>query len=218
MQIFSFGFYFSFQCDLTLRYKEILQRSPTNEQYYWNGHLFKLFREAGISRGWMTPVVQGYFACFQSMIAGHEISYALISRRSKYKSGTRFYARGLDDEGYCANSVETEQVVKVGDRTFSHVMLRASVPVFWEQRSVSAAVTLTRNKELTKAAFTTHFQRLHKDYGRILCINLLEREKSDENLLIKAYELMFSECFPEMWEYCRYNYYDLHDIIKKKTP
>jgi hypothetical protein len=104
-QIFSFGFYFSFQCDLTLRYKEVLQRSPTNEEYFWNSHMMKPLTDAGVSGGWRTPVVQGYFTCFQSVLGNSEITYTLISRRSKYKSGTRFYARGLDDEGYCANCV-----------------------------------------------------------------------------------------------------------------
>jgi hypothetical protein len=90
--------------------------------------------------------MQGYFASFQSMLGTNEVTYTLISRRSKYKSGTRFYARGLDDEGNCANTVETEQVLKFGERAMSYVMIRASVPVFWEQRSVSAPVKLVRNK------------------------------------------------------------------------
>lgn len=39
------------------------------------------------------------------------IDYILISRRSVYRAGTRFYMRGLDSEGQAANFVETEQIL-----------------------------------------------------------------------------------------------------------
>lgn len=34
----------------------------------------------------------------------------LISRRSRFRAGTRYKRRGVDDKGNCANYVETEQV------------------------------------------------------------------------------------------------------------
>ena len=92
-------------------------------------------------------------------------------------SGTRFYYRGIDNEGYCANFIESEQVIKVGDKIVSHRIVRGSTPVFWEQKSVSAPIQLTRNKELTKIAFINHFNVLSKKYGRVVCINLLDRAK-----------------------------------------
>jgi hypothetical protein len=36
---------------------------------------------------------------------GDSLKYFLISRRSNKKAGTRFYARGIDDEGNVANFV-----------------------------------------------------------------------------------------------------------------
>lgn len=92
-------------------------------------------------------------------------------------SGTRFYYRGVDDEGNCANFVETEQVVKAGDKVASHRIVRGSTPVFWDQKSVSAPIQLTRNKELSKVAFVNHLNMLVKRYGRVVCVNLLNKDK-----------------------------------------
>jgi hypothetical protein len=36
--------------------------------------------------------------------------YILLSRRSKYRAGTRYETRGVDSTGQVANYVETEQV------------------------------------------------------------------------------------------------------------
>jgi hypothetical protein len=38
------------------------------------------------------------------------LKMCLISRRSRFRLGTRFKKRGVDDEGNVANFVETEQV------------------------------------------------------------------------------------------------------------
>ena len=39
-----------------------------------------------------------------------EFNITLISRRSRHRAGTRYKRRGVDEEGYVANYVETEQV------------------------------------------------------------------------------------------------------------
>lgn len=71
----------------------------------------------------------------------------LISRRSKYRAGTRFTKRGADSIGDVANFAETEQICVVrndmsrttgsgiGDPTvqeiYSHVQTRGSIPLRW---------------------------------------------------------------------------------------
>lgn len=85
----------------------------------------------------------------------------LISRRNRYRLGTRFKRRGVDENGNVANFVETEQVhskfikrhyfccccrcyvnihyfysqiINAYDsHTLSFVILRGSIPVFWSQ-------------------------------------------------------------------------------------
>eukprot|EP00956_Cyclotella_meneghiniana_P028676 scaffold67500_cov70-Cyclotella_meneghiniana.AAC.7 len=67
----------------------------------------------------------------------------LISRRSKYRTGTRFTRRGADDTGAVANYAETEQICLVSNRNatntserllsevYSHVQTRGSIPLHW---------------------------------------------------------------------------------------
>jgi hypothetical protein len=73
----------------------------------------------------------------------------LISRRSKYRTGTRFTRRGVDGSGAVANYAETEQICLVlrgdggdgdGDdsdhpsdliEVYSHVQTRGSIPLHW---------------------------------------------------------------------------------------
>ena len=61
----------------------------------------------------------------------------LISRRSRYRAGTRYFRRGIDQEGHVANFNETEQILLVGpdDNSvqLSFVQIRGSVPVFWAE-------------------------------------------------------------------------------------
>ena len=47
-----------------------------------------------------------------SKVKGKSFKYILISRRSCFRAGTRYYVRGLDSEGHAANFVETEQIVE----------------------------------------------------------------------------------------------------------
>lgn len=77
-------------------------------------------------------------------IHGHKIQLCLISRRSRYRAGTRYFRRGIDHEGHVANFNETEQILLVEEQAaglisnvenFTHklsfVQVRGSVPVFW---------------------------------------------------------------------------------------
>ena len=63
----------------------------------------------------------------------------LISRRSKYRTGTRFTRRGVDGSGAVANYAETEQIcfIRSDDgnndlkEVYSHVQTRGSIPLHW---------------------------------------------------------------------------------------
>ena len=77
-------------------------------------------------------------------VNGHHIRLCLMSRRSRYRAGTRYFRRGIDHEGHVANFVETEQVLLVdqpspdgnGDEVsaqLSFVQIRGSIPLFWAE-------------------------------------------------------------------------------------
>lgn len=83
-------------------------------------------------------------------INGKPFVFAIISRRSRYRAGTRYFRRGIDEEGHVANFNETEQIVlydpndggsipmprqgEQGSRIqLSFVQIRGSIPLFWAE-------------------------------------------------------------------------------------
>lgn len=116
----------------------------------------------------------------------------IISRLSSRKAGTRFNARGIDDDGNVANFVETETILWIPPgRCFSYTQVRGSLPVFWEQAATfvpgQQKVQITRSVGATQPAFDKHFARLETDYGAVHVINLLTDTKSAERELSERY-------------------------------
>ena len=71
--------------------------------------------ELKIRDNFILPLIQGFvqienFVSTETDTGDVEVRIALISRRSRYRLGTRFKRRGVDENGNVANFVETEQV------------------------------------------------------------------------------------------------------------
>ena len=128
----------------------------------------------------------------RSKVSGLPSSLTLISRLSCRRAGTRFNARGIDDDGNVANFVETETVFwsPVG-LCFSYSQIRGSVPIFWEQATNllpgQQKIQITRSKEATQPAFDKHFEQLEADYGAVHIVNLLSETKPGEADLTSRY-------------------------------
>ena len=75
------------------------------------------------------------------MANGQKLQLYLISRRSRFRAGTRYFRRGIDHDGHVANFNETEQIATIPSQadvnkaatTLSFVQIRGSVPVFWAE-------------------------------------------------------------------------------------
>jgi hypothetical protein len=92
----------------------------------------------------------------------------VISRRSTRHAGTRFFARGIDENGNCANFVETEQIVEHADIASSFVQTRGSLPVFWSQTPDVIHYKPDPKVDATKShvdAFARHFHEQVRIYG-----------------------------------------------------
>lgn len=116
----------------------------------------------------------------------------LISRLSCRRAGTRFNARGIDDDGNVANFVESETVFWTpSGLCFSYVQVRGSVPLFWEQTAGllpgQQKISITRSPEANQPAFDKHFDRLAVSYGAVHVVNLLSNEKPGELELSTRY-------------------------------
>ncbi|KKA26447.1 hypothetical protein TD95_000147 [Thielaviopsis punctulata] len=113
----------------------------------------------------------------------------LISRRSTRRAGLRYLRRGIDDEGNVANNVETEQVLSSVDwaperPVYSFVQIRGSIPVFFTQTaySLKPIPVLQHSPEANYAAFTKHFDRLARMYGKLQVVNLVEKKGIEKNI------------------------------------
>lgn len=60
-------------------------------------------------------------------IAGESFFWSLVTRRSTQRAGTRLFCRGVDEHGYVANFVETEQIVEYSGDVVSFVQVSERV-------------------------------------------------------------------------------------------
>lgn len=60
----------------------------------------------------------------QYTIQGKAFSWTVVSRRSRFRAGTRLFMRGIDSQGNVANFVETEQIVESNGDKYSFVQVR----------------------------------------------------------------------------------------------
>lgn len=217
-QLLSGGsFYYSADFDLTKRLQERPADTSTvaidslDGGFLWNAYMIQPLVEfrsrlsekekTALDRsGILTSAIRGFAATVavpasnspaRSRADGFPSNLTLISRLSSRRAGTRFNARGIDDDGAVANFVETETIFSTDRLCFSYVQCRGSVPLFWEQQSGlpgQQKITITRSAEATQPAFDKHFDGLSKAYGDIFVVNLLSEEKPSETQLTRLYE------------------------------
>ena len=141
----------------------------------------------------LTMTVPASLAPIRALSTNLPSSLSLISRLSCRRAGTRFNARGIDDDGNVANFVETETVYwHASGLCFSYAQIRGSVPVFWEQATGllpnQQKIQITRSPEATQPAFDKHIEELELSYGTIHVLNLLSESKPGEVELTARYK------------------------------
>ncbi len=108
----------------------------------------------------------------------------IISRRSVKRAGLRYLRRGVDDDGHCANAVETEQILSTSEfsgKVYSFLQIRGSIPVFFSQSPYSfKPVPQMMNSEARNYdAFTKHFENLRVRYGVVIADSLVEKHDNE---------------------------------------
>jgi synaptojanin len=180
-------------------------------------HLPPQEREILDSSRLLTPIIRGYISSTQCRVGLTPGVMTLISRLSCRRAGTRFNARGIDDEGNSANFVETETVIATDEWFFSYTQIRGSVPVFWEQPGVqlpgSNKISITRSPEASQPAFDLHFATLLEKYGVVHIVNLLSSTvKQGELELTQAYMSHVDRLPPEEQRQVHLTNFDFHAI------
>ncbi|KAK2581072.1 hypothetical protein KPH14_006114 [Odynerus spinipes] len=176
--------------------KPLWQR--VDDRFFWNKHMLQDIINLKTDKAdcWILPVIQGYVQIEQCKVEvgfceqpQHEIfNLAIISRRSRYRAGTRYKRRGVDDQGKCANYVETEQLVWYHDHQVSFVQVRGSVPVYWSQPGYKykPPPRIDKDEMETQVAFEKHFTEELSLYGPICIVNLVE-QTGKEKIIWEAY-------------------------------
>ena len=137
----------------------------------------------------------------------------LISRRSRYRAGTRYKRRGVDSHGSVANFVESELIILVGSQKFSFVQVRGSIPIFWSQsgHKYRPIPLLTKDYHATKLALELHITDQLKHYQQLSIINLVD-EIGRESIIKEAFELHLKDI--QSPNDLRYIYFDFNKQCK----
>ncbi len=120
-----------------------------------------------------------------------ETKYLLtvISRRSTKRAGLRYLRRGVDENGFTANMVETEQILSRSDweassPIYSFLQVRGSIPLFWTQTAYALKPTPVQQHSADEnyKALKMHFESLARNYGLVQIVNLVEKQGVEKSI------------------------------------
>uniref|UniRef100_A0A3B4XA35 SAC1 like phosphatidylinositide phosphatase b n=1 Tax=Seriola lalandi dorsalis TaxID=1841481 RepID=A0A3B4XA35_SERLL len=204
------GFYFATDYDLTHTLQRLANTSPefqemsllerADQRFVWNGHLLREFMAQ--------PEVRHIITMKSCCINGKVFEWSIISRRSCFRAGVRYYVRGIDSEGHAANYVETEQIVQFSSAKASFVQTRGSIPFYWSQRpNLKYKPKPQINKTVNHLdGFQRHFDSQIILYGRQVILNLIN-QKGSEKPLEMAFDKMVTSLGNGMIKYIAFDFH-----------
>jgi hypothetical protein len=202
------NFFFSYDYDLSRPATQIEQDTAPklhqsfDPEFYWNKNLVKPFLDAG-QVDFTVPLIHGFVgqrefsvSASPNVIVNSEpqsepvsksFFLTLISRRSVHRAGLRYLRRGIDEDGYAANSVETEQILSSrtwetqSSSLYSYIQYRGSIPLFFSQSpySLKPIPVVRGTPEANYVASEKHLSRLQKRYGRVQIASLVEKKGAE---------------------------------------
>lgn len=229
--------YFSYSIDLTNSFQRQAKANlhepmwrRADDRFFWNKFVqtdLIDFRSGGGASGiragqqtgadpYILPVMFGMLRISPAKVKSTSFTFALITRRSRHRGGTRYFSRGIDEQGHVSNYNETEQIVILNDTTgtsvgysggdalnkkssgagletqiMSYVQTRGSVPVFWaEINNLKYIPKLQiRGVDTAQNAARRHFTEQIRLYGENYLVNLVNQRGREERVK-KAYEQM----------------------------
>ncbi|XP_046842315.1 phosphatidylinositol-3-phosphatase SAC1-like isoform X2 [Xenia sp. Carnegie-2017] len=187
------GFYFSTTYDLTHTLQRLSKTSPdflhmplherADQRFLWNGHFLRMFAVQPELSRFILPVIHGFIEFQNCSIKSRTFDFILISRRSCYRAGVRYYIRGLDVEGHPANYVETEQIIQYNGETTSFVQIRGSIPLYWSQRPTLQYKPRPKLLEADhNTGFQQHMEHLIYHYNEIVLVDLIDHKGPEKEI------------------------------------
>lgn len=230
--------YFSYSLDITSSFQRQAQSDPStpmwkraDDRFFWNKFVqsdliqfasnlrsetnVRHVQQGGVDP-FILPVMFGMMRIAVTQIKSTPLTFALITRRSRYRAGTRYFTRGIDEQGHVANFNETEQILALNEgsgsiggfasgdtvqngktgsnsgsdlQVLSFVQTRGSVPAYWaEVNTLHYVPSLQiRGVETVLDAAKIHFDEQIRIYGDNYLVNLVN-QKGRENRVKNAYE------------------------------
>lgn len=200
--------------DLTnsLQRQFILSPLVYDHKFWWNSYLCEGLIEAK-ANDFVTPIIYGYVNTFEGLLEGkHPVLFSVLTRRSTRRAGTRYFRRGIDEEGSVANFNETEQIFldKTHQHVYSLLQIRGSVPVYWcEINNLRYKPNLVISRKSSLDAAVKHFSRDSESYGDIYCVNLVNK-LGHEKPVKDAFEGVVESLPDPLHSHIKYIYFDFH--------
>ncbi|CAH0554343.1 unnamed protein product [Brassicogethes aeneus] len=209
------SFYYSRTTDLTNSLQRLCNLEKENlidpkalwktvdDRFFWNKYMLKDLVELNnpLCDPWILPVIQGYIQIEDCKVDfGPDVptpdpdknydvfTLCILSRRSRFRAGTRYKRRGVNENGEVANYVETEQLIAYQTHEVSFVQVRGSVPVYWSQPGFKyrPPPRIDKGEAETNVAFEKHFASEIQKYGPICALNLID-QTGKEKVVFDAY-------------------------------
>ncbi|CAI5756964.1 unnamed protein product [Candida verbasci] len=203
--------------DLTnsLQRQFTVENLEIDERFWWNKYLSADLIE-NKAEGFITPIIYGYFKSHSTIFNGKSLEFALLTRRSVSRAGTRYFRRGIDIDGNVANFNETEQIFTASNNhhVYSIVQTRGSVPVYWaEINNLKYKPNLVISSRSSLDATAAHFKQQVDLYGDNLLVNLVN-QKGYEKPVKDAYESAVESLPEKIAQHIHYIYFDFHHECK----
>ncbi|KAA6380798.1 MAG: putative Phosphatidylinositide phosphatase SAC1 [Streblomastix strix] len=192
-----------------------------NHSYVWNEHLSQTFDE-NAKKISILPIIRGFAKVLTIPVNGESVKNILISRLATERVGYRLQRRGSDIDGNCSNTVETEQIITIGqneDQIYSYLQIRGSVPLPWCQIpniKYKPSVQFTKNVHDSTEIAKISVRKQHSNYGDISYINLLDNRGIEKNICESFSEIFGNlENDNEFKSYLKYHWFDFHHVCRK---
>lgn len=216
-------FFFSYTHDLTNSFQRQGRKqessalwSRADHRFFWNEHVAEDLIQVATSvdsriSDFILPVLYGVISIHETSINGHPVTFGIISRRSRFRAGTRYFRRGIDSQGNVANYNETEQILVVNDKVYSFVQTRGSVPAYWGEVNNLRYKPMLRIGGSAVDAARLHFDEQIKIYGPNFLVNLVD-QSGYEKPVKEAYENVVRNLNDNRLSYI---YFDFHHECSK---
>lgn len=157
-------------------------------------------------------MIRGHIGQDELFIGNNTLmTVTLISRKAALMGG--IIDTGIDDDGSVANFVETEQIIEINDEFISFVLVRGSLPCFWDRADDTLTdltqfyeIEIQREFEMHEAAFKLHIKDLIESYNKVVLVNLLDSNNNYELALIKFYEFLLKKYKDKLKSCLKYQY------------